>query len=660
MAVEIRKPHEHVQPQHGGAHQPYWQWPANEAARLALAVSALDLRRQVLQLDTGDVWEVATTSPPSWRRIARPGAIELFDLGPSTAPVHVYVAASGSDTAAGTAAAPKQTLAGVWALLPALQTASLVVHLASGSYVWSEPPATVQRAATIVIIGDGAGQGADDGFEVLATGTVAAGSTPTSVATVEPLTPGSFVGCTIEMLTGAAAGNRRGIADTGASSIRLPTAFLAPGSSITAAAGDTFRIVRPSAVISPPASKASVWVPSGVRLALVNVAISSPTSVWSDCACWGVELRGGTMGVQTGVKVFAGAQLPDSTGLLKDVIGVPDTVRWYGWGLLCRTTFGYVASLGRDDVVEGFVCFYDFPLSSSGYLAGGRVGSISLANSTRLRLAGSFLVSGSGRPIYLQGKASLLALNIEAIDNRTTPATTSIVMQEQSELSCSTLSLNAPSLPGGSVPIDIAGQSRLQVSTLSVSAPVAHAIRLGDSCALNAVSITTTGIVSVYSCSKVTCQVLNCGPLLCYGNAEVSIGNAGSTCSVLVTGSMNGNGVLVIDGNARVSFGWNGGGYGSISIMNLATAASSDGVRVRGGGSLFCVVAPTISTAGVSGFGINARGGGRVLLPSTAAVSGPTADCTVGTAPGDDFSRSDLATALAGRVSGVSAIQRHQ
>lgn len=661
MAVEVRRPHKHVSPAEGGSHQGYAWWHANTAARLAQALTPKDVRRQSLELDTGDVWEVVTTSPPTWRKMAGAHSPMLEQLAArAPQPVqHVYVTATGSDTAAGTVAAPLRTLAGAWALLPAVQAAHVVVHLGSGSHEWTDPPALVQRAYSILVIGDGAGQPGDDGFEVLATGTVApAGSTLTSISTVDALTPGGFTGCTIEMLTGAAAGNRRGIADNGATSVRLAAALTAPGN-VTATPGDTFRIVRSSVVIERPTVRTSIWIPSAVRVSFASLALNAACVVWADgCGWWGVELRAGNLTLQTGVRLAAGSQIIDSTALLVDALGLVPS-RWQGWGLLCRSTWGYGApNSATEDALTGYVCLADFILVAPGNISGGRAGGVNLAGTVRLRFAGTFLLSGSGRPISMQQAARLQAFTLDVVDVRTTQ-TTSIGLTEQAELCCSTLTLTAASLPNGAVPIDNSGQSRMQVSTLSVSASCAHAVRLGDGSSIVMASLITTGIVSLFGASKLAGQVLNCGPLLVYGTSEVSIGNAGTTCSALVQGSMPGSGAVVVDGNARVSFGWHGGGYGTVSIMNVATAASSDGVRCKGGGSLFSVVAPTVGTAGSSGFGINARGGGRVMLPSVAAVSGPTADCTVGTAFGDDFSKSDLSTALSGRVSGVSAIQRY-
>lgn len=92
------------------------------------------------------------------------------------------------------------------------------------------------------LIGDGAGQAGEDGFTVQLGVTAAiAGSGASVIVTGGGLGVNAYLGMTVEVLTGAAAGDRRTIRNNTATDVVPCVAF-----SAAVAATDTFRIVTPS------------------------------------------------------------------------------------------------------------------------------------------------------------------------------------------------------------------------------------------------------------------------------------------------------------------------------------------------------------------------------------------------------------------------------
>lgn len=102
---------------------------------------------------------------------------------------------------------------------------------------------------------------------------------------------------------------------------------------------------------------------------------------------------------------------------------------------------------------------------------------------------------------------------------------------------------------------------------------------------------------------------------------------------------------------------------GTLSITNEATGANTvlvcaggSTVNLEGGGTTVLD-----GSAGASGYGINARGGGRVYtVAQPSSVTGVTADLTVGTGGGEDQPDTALSASLSSLVSGdtLSSIAR--
>lgn len=191
------------------------------------------------------VCQVPTRNAASWVPVGSSVATALTNL---------YVAPSdpaASDANAGTS--PTAPLATLDRALELLNTQGrfavpCTVHLASDTYAWSRTLRNLVLDDTLTIIGDGADQPGDDGFtELQAASAAAAGTSQTAVVNAAVLVDNVYQGKTIEILTGAAAGDRRTIRNN-------TTTTFVPCQRFTAAVapGDSFRIVEPGAVITMP------------------------------------------------------------------------------------------------------------------------------------------------------------------------------------------------------------------------------------------------------------------------------------------------------------------------------------------------------------------------------------------------------------------------
>jgi hypothetical protein len=289
----------------------------------------------------------------------------------------LYVATTGDDDNPGTdSERPLLTLAAAIQKVPPVVDHEVVIHFASGDYEWGPTVGPFLLRRPLVIIGDGAGQVGDDGFTVLqATKAADAGSGLRVV--VDPdggLVVNAYSGKTIEILTGAAAGDRRTIHSNTATNIVPSAAFTAAVS-----ASDQFRIVEPAVEFKmPPAPEAlgggppqlvgcgspsasDRWAgmasegekPSSVVLA--NLAIGDDVAdlgaTFKVCNsmlyCYGVELRSrgsfGLFTVDDHSELFSGidttavwtwlAPYPSSANLPFQLGLSASKGAWLGWGL---------------------------------------------------------------------------------------------------------------------------------------------------------------------------------------------------------------------------------------------------------------------------------------------------------------------------------------
>lgn len=286
-------------------------------------------------------------------------------------------AAAASDSNPGSLALPLATFAEVQRRLARIALvnvgARVVVHLASGQYEWAATLGPIQLRGPIAIVGDGAGQPGDDGFTVLQAPAAAAAGTGLRVI-VDPvggLTVNALVGKTIEVLSGAAVGDRRQIRSNTATDILPVRAFTA-----AVAPGDSFRIVESGIVITLPDATPSIAAlpavsgvgtpadPTGAEanfvggvsvqaLLFVNLAFERTAAgkLWfasSAIAMAGVEMRGSALwtasaDVLSDIRAGTDLSLPSAvcTFELPSLMGLaPSSTAWAGWGLHITSAVG--------------------------------------------------------------------------------------------------------------------------------------------------------------------------------------------------------------------------------------------------------------------------------------------------------------------------------
>ena len=171
-------------------------------------------------------------------------------LSVTSAPLDLYVTTTGSDTNEGQSSSqPLRSLARVFDLIPDQINHPVVVHLGNGTYDLTGSLQGVTLKAPLMFIGDGAGQGSDDGFVEVATGVAQAGTGAAAVVTTGGLAVDEYIDYFIEFTSGNAEGYRRQIRDNTTTTI-TPAYYYnnAP------ADGDSYRIVRPAVTINMPES----------------------------------------------------------------------------------------------------------------------------------------------------------------------------------------------------------------------------------------------------------------------------------------------------------------------------------------------------------------------------------------------------------------------
>jgi hypothetical protein len=292
----------------------------------------------------------------------------MSDLTANDSVLHIYVdGTNGDDANDGSISSPLKTVAGVRAHLPFFAKFTIYVHFASGLYDWDATLGPMQLGARVYLIGDGAGVPGDDGFVTLLGSTaMAAGSTNKSVAGAG-WSVNAYHGKTLEVLSGAAQGDRRSIRNNTASVIVPSSALSAPP-----ATDDTFQIVEPGVRFKVPAGLSGTTTPvitaimgvggGGARpvqqrnitgapaLYLVNVALEVSTplsfSIWeilsSNVVFLGVEMRRSVsaLGVfasdyQSGIMAGYDALAESTSKVIGPYVdGLASSVTsWRGWGL---------------------------------------------------------------------------------------------------------------------------------------------------------------------------------------------------------------------------------------------------------------------------------------------------------------------------------------
>lgn len=394
-------------------------------------------------------------------------------------PIELWVdAATGSDQNDGTQARPFATLVQAEAVLPDIIAANVRINVAAGTYVAPVFRARVMRAQIYVY---------GTAFTELVAATAATAGSTTSVTCAGGLGVNTYRGKTIEILTGAAAGDRRTI-------LAHTDTAITPCVHFTAAVGigDTFKIVEPTAVIDLVDEAAltqgvhldmgeltgtvggSIPVPPAlhfINFKLDNANGGSPIDVLvtSRVRFYGCELISADI-----TRFYEGALSCGADRFEYAFAGVAfgfGSQAWWGWGL---SAVGGVQLFGIKDahltglVVNALVLF----AGSEGLIMGGRtVGltalrsgpKVSLVNITGKTSTGAdipFQIATSGVNVTGQGvMVLLLECSLDVGVNTAVAATNQAVVEISSDVVIVNCGIGAKALRGGVVLLSTVGFS---------------------------------------------------------------------------------------------------------------------------------------------------------------------------------------------------------
>lgn len=313
----------------------------------------------------------------------------------TNADMDIYVrAVDGDDNNPGTITAPVATLAAAVALIPYIIAHPVVIHIGphtGDGYVMPTVKSRILRA-NIYIIGDGAGSG--DGFTELIASTAALAGSGSNVVKSSGLSVDAYRGKTIEILSGAAIGDRRTIRNNTATDIVPSYSF-----SAVVSTDDLYRIVEPSIYIALSTSasdynKAIVTScgPTGLvysqyerKVFLVNLRFDSGLffAIASSCVqLHGIELASSILALTTpesvikaGIEDFNDSTYGPAVNSPVTDLGIADDQNWLGWGL---TAEGYLFT-GSPGILDGYLVVNGF---------------INMADGIRTFLRGGNLVGG--------------------------------------------------------------------------------------------------------------------------------------------------------------------------------------------------------------------------------------------------------------------------
>jgi len=272
-----------------------------------------------------------------------------------SSPLELYVAPTGNDSNAGTAAAPLLTLAGCWAKVAAatqstgLLASYVLIHIAAfpsnAPLVMTPVPPYVPLSdnAAVYLWGDGALQGVQDGFTAIYTGTVAAGSTtanliPAGAAPVAEALNGRAL--VFDADAGHAQTRVRQVRNNTAGSI-VPVYPYASAPTV----GAGYRVCEPATNVVLNSRQITAGT---IPVSLINLYLRNGTAVTALFAgnplvrCYGVVTAGVRVGAVNGTNLLAGTTdtiFVDQDGKYTEqwaaLGGVKD---WTGWGMAGLTS----------------------------------------------------------------------------------------------------------------------------------------------------------------------------------------------------------------------------------------------------------------------------------------------------------------------------------
>jgi len=623
-----------------------------------------------------------------------------------TQPLDVYLSSAGDDNNDGlSVGAPVATWGRAWEV--AADATPAIVHLAGevGGYV--APPNVITWA---IITGD-------DNFTVLETGIAGASTDAYSVELASAVTADVYRHFTVEFTDGAAVGLRRQIRDNSTTNV-FPCAEFGNCASdaVAPSPGDTYRILRPSSKIgvTPTAIGAGpdYFVGLGVdgltRVDLVNVAINPSVAAAQN---FRNRIEAPAFGVWFGVLIEKAYNFDQARGttyagidefltytIAEELLGYvnpgapPGT--WGGWGLgFADATFtGFPNVTGISSFQRtGTGFFYGYVTSGINYVQNAYFFGGSAVRNYVLPLgalthgasplnANSFAVPAV--PFLLKGvgfnSVGLYCDRMARCHVRYTYGSVNTGVDIRADTGntfvggglISTYGEGSAFSAEGGIKITYTGPQNMPAVNVSAGGDVSYfsdtvnawSMGSGSFCTLSGGSfafqnVGFTGANGVVNNGGKVLSVYGSSTLTCTGQAWVQ-----TSGESVVSASMT------IAGDSAELIAIQGGGLRQVpgttlTATNNATGAG-DVLRVNAGAQATLLGgANTVldGSAAASGYGINARGGGRVFTTAQpSSVTGATADLTVGTGGGEDQPDTFLAASFSSLVSGdtLSAIAR--
>jgi hypothetical protein len=571
---------------------------------------------------------------------------------------HLYLASTGSDANSGAnSGVPVLTLAGAYARVGTARHA--VIHVASGTYAYAIKPARL-AAQQITLWVDGAGQSGDDGRVVVATGTTLAGTDQLGV-TASGLTVNAYRGCTIEFLTGPAAGWHATVRDNTATRITpcwpyVPD-FYTPTSP---GVGSNYRITRPGATFTFAALEAIganiLAEGSGDRsrrgLTIINAKLYStypPYITRTGVRLFGCEANSGLFLVDSSVD--AGYCVDDVYDSWATDVGASTGLEWFGWGF--SDPEGTVSSIGpvlmnnglwRGPLVGGNFTpgaynYYGEPTGIASLMGGSFLGTIYFnrgevfqivpiwsatvpaIKTSEVRLTsgayGSFNAIEVSKPstgvnplvaaVAVFGDSKLI---IAGSGSSIQSASGSDALQVSRGARCELFGTGAATLSatGGGSAISVRDGGHLFASGLTVTCSSADdAVKIASDASL---VVASDAHISATSSTGVGCRVQNGsrlsvrGSLTASGTDGLSVESASvADMTVASSISLTGTSAVGLRVNGRSVATLAGGGSSTIAGATYGIDATDDG-HVRAFGALSAVTGGTAQTRAEFGVGV--------------------------------------------------------
>jgi hypothetical protein len=392
-------------------------------------------------------------------------------------------------------------------------SASFIIHVAPApvaGYTLTTTLGAHLLRASIVIIGDGAGQGGD-GFTVLSGPSAAvAGSSATQVVRAAGLGVNTFRGKTIEILTGAAAGDRRTIRDHTDTTITPVRNFTA-----AVAANDTFRIIEPAATVTfgggtntpytfsnlngsnapttpfmagaATVTQTPVPMVAVVNLILLPATTATPLAAYGTrLAMYGCQISTNQWLIRTDSTWSVGCDSysnPQQAFLGQNVFAAPAPTSWSGWGTY--------ALAGMQVIATGM--FYGFCVAVAT-----AAGALAFLNGTVHIFGGSLETSlaSTGAVLYSQGVGSGIGTFMVNQESSIGNTIQTLITNTNGGLSLG-IDTNAALTDSGTVLI------KLHRCTITANGATGQAIRaMGNTTLTIGSSVTGTGGAMGLNCSR--------------------------------------------------------------------------------------------------------------------------------------------------------------